>query len=395
MREIPAAQRTFIEFMSHPSKRKEGVDYVYFFNNGDVSRYDFPLPECLEKAIRSKLDSRKYGYSRPTGDDGVTKRVSQYEKARSGNETIKRSNICLTTGVTNGLELILSTLDLDELIIPTPTYPAGEAIAVKNGVDVKKLKTKRENNFLPTASELEESIDENTSGILLVSPNNPTGTEYSPETMTQIYDLCKEKGIYLIVDEIFSGIMLNDNEHTIPAYDIEDGNVIRVNGWSKDRGVAGFRLGYIVASEKFTKELADTITLTFGNAPTVYNNFVLKDMSMRKLMIKGKEGDCELDEYRERMESNIRKYELNNQLVHSLLKDCTLDMTNTHGGYTKFIRFDTDDSVQFVRDLYENTGVILVPGEGFDAEPGWARITFSIAPEKLGEGLTKVRNYLK
>lgn len=400
------AFKIFNQFMSSPVKRNEGVDYHFVFNNGDVDRFEFPLPQNLEDAIISKLYSKKYGYSTPKGNSGVRKKIAQYEKAKGYNESITKKNICLTTGVTNGLHLVLNYIfdnqNHDEIIIPIPSYPTIWQIANIKGVDVKKISTERENKFLPTIDDFTDNITDKSKAIILTSPNNPTGTEYSEEMINQIYNLCRDEEIYLIIDEIFSGLMLNGNKHPTPTYDCNDNTLIRVNGWSKDRGTAGFRIGYIVASPDIINKIGDEISSSYGNPPTLFNNFISKDMTMRRFMLEShkipEELTEEFEEYKRVIEENIKKYEQNNMMIHEILGSVPsiTDIIETEGGFCKYIKFNTDkDDVNFAKELYQNTGVLLTPGSGFNSlENGWMRLTFSLPHSRLEKGLYAIKNYL-
>jgi aspartate/methionine/tyrosine aminotransferase len=399
----------FNGFMSAPVRCNDGVERCYRFNNGDVNRQEFPLPACLEKAVSSRLNSKKYGYSPPRGNKGVLRRIAQFEKIKYRNNSISQSNVCLTNGVTNGLYLAFKQISQEyrnedcELLLPMPSYPVIGQIAEDLGAKVKKIYTKQENSFLPTADEITEIISHSTKALIVTSPNNPTGTEYSEKSIDQIYGLCRDKGIYLIVDEIFSGLMLNERMHPAPKYDIEEDKVIRVNGWSKDRGVAGFRLGYIIAPSELMKHIENDLSIICGNASTVYNNFISKDMSLRRFLSEPEsipqELKPEFEEYKSVLEGNLRKYELNNKILHEMLEDepLVLDVLDTDGGFCKFIRFDTEKGdTDFAIDLYRNSGALLVPGSGFGSrESGWMRLTFSLSPNYLRDGLEAIQGYLK
>ncbi len=398
------AYEIFNQFMRPPVKRNDGVNYYFLFNNGDVNRYEFPLPQNLENAIRSKLDSKKYGYSRPQGNSGVCRKIANYEKNKWQNKNITEKNICLTAGVTSGLNLVFQYLDLDDasIIVPAPNYPLIEKIAFENGADIKRVPTKRENEFLPTIDELTSSISSNTKAILLTSPNNPTGSEYSEELMSEVYGLCKDENICLIIDEIFSDLMLNGHKHPTPNYDVETDKIIRLTGWSKDRGVAGFRIGHIVASSDAVSDLGEMISYNYGNPPTVYNNFISKDMTMRNLILdpsKVQENTKEeFEEYERVISGNLKKYELNEKMIFEELGGMRWidDIVETKGGFCKYIKFkNVEDDVSFAKELYKNTGVLLTPGSGFNSDDkGWMRLTFSVSPQALKQGLNSIASYL-
>lgn len=401
------AFRIFNQFMSLPSERDPDVKNYFIFNNGDVNRFEFPLPQNLEQAIVSKLKSRKYGYSNPKGNKGVLQKIAQYEKLKGSNKSISKNNICITTGVTNGLHLVFNNIfdksnPDDELIIPTHSYPTIEQIAYRQGINVRSVSTEREDNFLPNIDNLTESITSNSKALFLISPNNPTGSEYTEDLMKQIYSLCRDEDIYLIVDEIFSGLMLNGTKHPTPDYDCEDSKLIRVNGWSKDRGSAGFRLGYIVAPSEIIDQIGDDISSSYGNAPTLFNNFMSKDMTMRRFMLEPENIpenlETEFINYTRVIEDNIKKYEENNNIIYKILGDVprVIDLIETEGGFSKYIKFDINtDDVTFANNLYKHSGALLVPGSAFNSqENGWFRLTFSVPKSTLENGLNSIKNYL-
>jgi aspartate/methionine/tyrosine aminotransferase len=284
------------------------------------------------------------------------------------------------------------------LIFPCPGYPIGEAIAVRCGLEVDHVYSAQGNKFLPDPEEFSQAFQEDTAAVLITSPNNPTGDEYSEQSMEQIYALASKHGLTLIIDEIFSDMMLRDNVHPAPDYDIEDDAVIRIKGWSKDRGLAGMRLGYIVASEDTIKGIGDLINIRNGGAPTVHNSLLIRDMLLRRWMRGGGFVNIEyqdmLEEYARVIDRNIELYELNEVMIRELLSghQRVMDVTETKGGFCKLIRFDgVQDDVEFAQAIYYASGVLFVPGPAFNTtETGWMRLTFSVSPERLEQGLTSL-----
>jgi len=397
---------TFNSAMNPTSRRNEGVDSYYLFNNGDVTRTEFPLPKILEEVTNRTLDFKKYPYSNPKGHSFARKKTALYERERSENSEISKKNIAITMGATNGLQLAIQAVknlvEKGEILIPQVSYPVGPAIAEQCGFDVKYVPVCQENGFIPITEQIQALITNSTKALVLTSPNNPTGSEYSSEEIQKIADLCKEHGIYLIIDEIFSGLMLNGNKHPVPKYNIEEDLIIRINGWSKDRGVAGFRIGYMVAAEKFIDKVGGIINTTYGNAPTLFNQFIEKDMVHRRLMLNNPKIPYNLEDshqqYRQQILRNLEKYEANELLAQEILNSVNrvLDFTETKGGFCKFIKFDTQglSDKKFVHQLYQNTGVLLTPGTSFNPhEDGWARMTFAQPKFRVEQGLEALKTY--
>ena len=404
---VSEAHRIFLQAMDYSSSPKPGVDEIFVLNNGDVSRPVFPLPQLLEKALRFPLDKRFYGYTGPHGPERLRKTIAAYEAAAHGSKVTFR-NISITAGVLNGLDVLFDTLKLagKEVLLPVPSYPLPEAQLLRYGADVKHVRTSRRNGFLPTVDELDASLTDRTAALALTTPNNPTGTDYVDGGLGNIYDWAEDRGVLLVLDEIFADLMLHGNVHERPSYDPEEGHVVRLKGPSKDRGVAGFRIGYIVSSQEIQGDsyegLGGALALRLGNASTVPARFIRDDMRMRRYGLPGRDPPedkrADFDEYSEVIAGNIERYELNDRMFERILGPVSAvdDIVVSQGGFTKFVHVaGVHDTIAFCQDLYANTGVRSVPGEGFNMhELGWIRLTFSRSPKFLEKGLETMAAYL-
>ncbi len=396
--------RIYNRFMGAPVRVKgRSRDDEFHLNNGDVSRADFPIPQCLERALIRQIQGRGYTYSHHRGNGGVLINLNKYETALFGKKRFYFENFCLTAGAFHALNAVFYALNGGNVVMPVPSYPLFEPIIRRFNGSISKVQTSFENGFLPTVDRLEEAITEDTTAVLLVSPHNPTGAEYAEEEMQGIVDLCKREDVYLIIDEVFSGLMLDGNVHPTPKYDVNEDKVIRIKGWSKDRGVPGFRVGYVIAPKDIVALVSDYVCLDVGNAPTVANAFISMDAMMRLYMMGAKDVPSNLTtdfaEYESVVRTNLAQYETNDRMIHEMLGDASRieHLTQTQGGYCKFVKVDgVRDEVGFATELYRDTGVILVPGSLFDiSETGWFRLTFSVNPNKLQRGLEVTRDYLQ
>jgi len=107
----------------------------------------------------------------------------------------------------------------------------------------------------------------------------------------------------------------------------------------------------------------------------------------------------ELIEYQQVIRNNLQKYEENERMIRDYLAGMPkiIDMTETQGGFCKFIRFETEKTdTEHAKEIYFNTGVLLVPGSAFNAtEDGWMRLTFAVSKSKLEQGLESLKKGLQ
>lgn len=256
---------------------------------------------------------------------------------------------------------------------------------------------------MPTVDQIAAAINDETAAVLLTLPNNPTGTTMSKGDLQAIHDLCRDNDVQLIVDEIFHGLMYEGKAHPTVPYNPEDGTLVRIRGWSKDRGIPGSRIGYVVASEAIINRMANTIGLTLGNAPTAPYKFVVRDIRMRLAMLQPetlrKEDQKQaFPDYVRRINANLALYEENHRTLEEGLRtmEGVEDTVETEGGYAKFVKFKgVRNGVVFAEHLFANTGVMTVPGEAFLSDPGWIRFTFSVPHETVTKGLELIERYLR
>jgi len=250
--------------MIKASKRSQGVSYairevviparelekkgikVLHLNIGDPNAYDFDTPDHIKKALCKSLNEGYNGYGQSEGDPELRKAIIEREKKRNSVD-YKLEDICITTGVTEALQILLNAcLDPnDELLIPGPTYPQYTIITRFNDANPIPYRCMEEEGWMPDVDNIRSRISNRTKGIVLINPNNPTGALYSKKTVQEIVDIAGEYQIPIISDEIYDD-MVFDGKQCATATLAKDVPVITFNGFSKVYLMPGWRMGYVL-----------------------------------------------------------------------------------------------------------------------------------------------------
>jgi aspartate aminotransferase len=214
----------------------------------NIGQPDIETPACMLDRLKM-LDERVLEYSPSTGTPEFLRSLRSYYERRLG-ITLELNQILATTG---GSEAILFALlavanEGDDILVIEPFYANYKAFATMAGVNlVPVISRGREGFHLPSLEVLERSVTPQTRALLICSPGNPTGAVYTREEMDRIATLCRERGIYLISDEVYREFVY-DGKAAVSALELRqiDDLVIVVDSLSKRYSACGIRLGSLV-----------------------------------------------------------------------------------------------------------------------------------------------------
>ena len=361
--------------------KREGRDLV------DLGAGDprFSEPESAKEAGIRAIEDEITGYTEAGGVPKLREAiVKRYEKA-FGLEVEELTSIA-TVGAKTALYEIAQLFyeEGDEVIIPRPywvSYPAQVKLA---GATPVYAEGKRENNYIPTAAEIEKEISPDTVAILLNSPSNPTGGVYDEEQGREILDLARAEDLLLISDECYDGFVYErDRFWTLASEGYEKGLV--VGSTSKNFGMTGWRLGYVLGRENYIRELVKLQSQLTSSPPTVSQmaaEAVIKD---------------QVSLSRELREKFTRRRDF---LVEGLAKLPGVDCPAPPGSFYLFpeitevlerLGYGRGEDERFAGYLLEEAGVVTVPGTAFGT-PGHLRLAYLPELSRLGEALDRIKS---
>lgn len=290
-------------------------------------------------------------------------------------------NIAVTHGAIGANDLSLNAIvePGDTVISVLPTYQQHYSIPESLGATVKILKLLPENNFLPDLNELEKLIDEKTKLICINNPNNPTGSLMDEKFLTDIVNVAKKAGAYILSDEVYRGLNHSGERFSVSIADIYEKG-ISTGSMSKTFSLAGLRMGWVCGPVEFIEKInrrRDYNTISCGKIDDYLAGIALENKEKildRNLSIVRKNADI-LDKW------------VNSENKVSYIKP--------KSGTTAFIKYDYDiPSEEFCLKLLEKKGVMVLPGKAMDVE-GYFRIGYAFESEIVEIGLKKISEFLR
>ena len=367
----------------YAEKAKANGRKVYHLNIGQP---DIPTPPEFYKAVKD-FDEKVLAYNPSNGIASFRKSLIAYYQ-RVGFENIGDENVMVTTG---GSEAVLFSMMAiaspgDEIIAFEPFYPNYNGFAHMAGVTIVPVGTKSETGYhLPPKNEIEEKITPLTRGILINTPNNPTGTILSKEEMMTIRDVALQHGLFVLSDEVYREFTFDGQHTSIFAFPELAQQAVIMDSLSKRYSACGARVGCIVC---MNSEVMKTV-LKFGQArlcpPT------LEQIGAAAVVDSG-------DKYFSGM---IQEYKMRRDTIYdALMQIPSVHCEKPEGAFYLMVTFPVDDIEDFARwvltDFHVNGETTMIaPGPGFYASSGRGKQEARIAYVLNSEDLKKAVNVLK
>ncbi len=216
-------------------------------NIGDPLNFDFATPPHMIEAVYKAMRDGKNGYS---GSSGIKQAIDAIrgEAARKGITTIQ--DVFITSGVSETVDICLAALlnPGDNLLTPCPDYPLYSAVLSKLDIGLTAYYLKEEDGWQPDLDDIKGKITPRTRGIVLINPNNPTGSVCTRKMLEDVAELARRHNLVIFADEIYDKLIMDDDAHIAMAEVAPDVPVITFGGLSKNYLAPGWRIGWGIAS---------------------------------------------------------------------------------------------------------------------------------------------------
>jgi aspartate aminotransferase len=343
-------------------KLEEQGKKIYKFGFGQSP---FKVPENVVRELKDNAHQNKYLPMQ--GLSELRNAVAKYTSKKK-NYDYKSENVIIGPG-SKELMFLLHVIFDGEIILPAPSWVsyAPQAILGRNKVQI--LQTKRENNWFPTASEIEEIIlkDKNKNYLLFLnSPNNPSGQIC--ENLEEIASIAEKYNLIILSDEIYSELSFMDNYQSISNFCPE--KTIISTGLSKWCGAGGWRLGYFLVPDSLIeiKNMINVLaseTFSAVSAPIQYAAIKAYEKDHSNYINKSKN-----------ILSAVGNY------VYENLRSNKVLINKPQGGFylmPEFLNKKFNSSSDMCDSILNDTGVALLPGSdfGFDQTKMLARLSFT------------------
>ena len=221
---------------------------VLKLNTGNPASFGFTLPESVRTALTEHVDEA-VPYCDVRGMEEARAAILRYHRSR-GLRDITMEDIFICNGVSEAVTMLMTALvgDGDEILVPAPCYSLwSNNVFIGGGVPVF-YRCDPKNQWNPDIADMEKKITPRTKAVLVINPNNPTGSVYSREVLLSIGALARKHGLVLLADEIYDRLVMDGLLMESLAALVPDVPCVTFNGLSKSHIICGFRCGWMVFS---------------------------------------------------------------------------------------------------------------------------------------------------
>lgn len=355
-----------------------GAENVYDFSLGNPT---VPAPSCVNETIRQlteSLDSISlHGYTSAQGDIETREAIAAYLNRTYGTH-FRGDNFYMTMGAAASLSVCfraLTTGQEDEFIAIAPYFPEYRVFVEANGAKLVVVPADTQ-SFQINFEELEKALNPHTKGVIINSPNNPSGAVYSENTIKKLAELLRRKAdeygtkIFILADEPYREIVYDGVEAPFVTkyYD----NTLVCYSYSKSLSLPGERIGYVLVPDEAAESAAVYAAIAGAGRALGY---VCAPSLFQKVLVQcmGQTGDVEL-------------YKKNRDLLYEGLTKIGYECFRPQGAFYLFVRALEPDADAFCERAKEED-LLIVSATGFGC-PGYARISYCVDADMIRRSFT-------
>lgn len=348
---------------------------------------DFGAPPEVIEAGKNLMDGRPLPYTSALGLPELRQKISEFYQ-KTHDVYVDPARIIVTAGASAALLLLTAALvDVeDEVIVGDPSYPCNRQFLSSFGAKVKLVTTNAASKYQVTAQSVKDNWSDKTTGLMIATPSNPTGTSIPVAELKQICEWARQRQAWRIIDEIYLNLADHDEQghapQTVLAFDPE---AIVINSFSKYFGMTGWRLGWCVVPESMVSIMENLAQNYFICPSTIAQHAALACFSDASLAI------CE-------QRRNI--FLERRQLVLEGLKRIGLFVpVEPNGAF--YVYFDVSStglsSWEFCERVLQEAHVALTPGQdfGFCDANTHVRLSYAASAEELKQALQRLEIFMQ
>ncbi|MDD2955019.1 MAG: pyridoxal phosphate-dependent aminotransferase [Oscillospiraceae bacterium] len=383
--EIANQKSDLLEMSYYAARRAQevGAENVFDFSVGNPS---VEPPDSFKNSVKKLLDTKDslalHGYAHGNGILSARQAVADSLNRRFGTD-FSFHNIFMAIGAAGGVQLCLRAVtdfgQGDEVIVFAPYFPEYALYAEGAGVKLVVVPPNTE-TFQINEAAFEAMVTPRTRAVLINTPNNPSGIVYTPETLTRLADILRQKQrefgreIYLISDEPYREIVFGGKQAPFVTRFYE--NTLVCYSFSKSQSIPGERLGYVVIPSEaadfddLMPVLNNTCRLIGYESPATLFQWAIPDI---------------IDDT-----SDLSVYETNKELLYRNMTQWGYHCVEPGGTFYLFPRSLEPDATAFCRKALKHD-LVLVPGDSFGC-PGHFRLAFCVPTEKVRRALPRLHS---
>lgn len=365
------------EIFEYAKKRSAevGAENVFDFSIGNPSvAAPDAVNECIRRLVNETPSVELHGYTSAQGDKAVRDTIAANYAKRFGVQ-LGGDDLYMTCGAAASLTITFKALanEGDEFIVFAPYFPE-YAVFVKNA-GAKLVVLPSDDSMQPDFNALKNAINAKTKGLLINSPNNPSGAVYRAETIKKLAEILKDKSaqfgapIYFISDEPYRELVYDGIE--VPSIMTYYDDTIVCYSYSKSLSLPGERIGYVAVNPK-AREHQKVYASVCGAGRSL--GFVCAPALFQRVA-----AECD------GMTSDVSVYKRNRDLLYNALTEYGFTCVRPDGAFYLFMKSPEQDAAAFCQRA-KKYDLLFVDGQSFGAS-GWVRIAYCVQTERIERAL--------
>ncbi|MDB5084443.1 MAG: yugH3 [Bacilli bacterium] len=348
-----------------------------------VGEPDFRTPWHVREACVYSLEKGYTGYSANAGHPELCAAISNYLERRFDVSYHPGSEILVTVGASEAIDLALRTLLLpgEEVLIPEPAYVSYRPCTLLAGGKPVGVPTSADDEFRMRAADLEAAITPLSKAVILCYPSNPTGSTLSRADLEQLAEVIIRHDLFVIADEIYAELTYQGEHVSIASLPGMKERTILVSGMSKAFAMTGWRIGYACTNAEILHGMYKIHQYSIMCAPITGQMAAIEALTR---------GETEKD----RM---VHSYDQRRRFIVNAFRDLGLDCHEPKGAFYAFpsIKSTGLSSEQFAELALIHAKVAMVPGSVFgDSGEGFLRASYATSIDSLQEAIERLDGFL-
>ncbi len=345
---------------------------------------DFDTPQHIKDAAAKALADGFTKYTPSSGIPELREAIAEKFKRENGLTYNPTQVIVSCGGKHSCYNVILATCQSgDEVVIPAPYWLSYPEMVKLAGAKPVIIQTSYKTEFKVTPEQLRKAITPNTRLFILNSPRNPTGSVYSPEEIKALGDICVEKNVLIMSDEIYEHLLYDGAKHKSVASFSPDhlAHTIIVHGFAKAWSMTGWRLGFLAAPEPIAKAI-DAVQSHSTSNPCSFAQ---------------KGGVAALTGPQDHLPKWLAEFDKRRRFAHQKLNSIPgISCVNAKGAFYLFPNISGTGlkSSDFCARLLESEKVAAVPGIAFGADD-YIRLSYATGMANIEKGLERIDKFCR
>lgn len=378
--------------MDEANRMIDAGEKILKLNIGNPAPFGFRAPDAVIEKMSENLTLTE-GYSDSKGLIEARRAIAEYCKSKNMPD-VTENDIYTGNGVSELITISMQGLLNygDEVLVPAPDYPLWTASVTLAGGTAVHYICDEKSEWYPDIDDMRSKITDRTKAIVVINPNNPTGSLYPREILEKIVNLAREHELILFADEIYDRLVMDGLEHIALSSLAPDLLTVSFNGLSKSHLIAGYRCGWMCLCGDKSKAKGYIEGINLLSSMRLCSNVPAQSLIPTAL--------ANLEDTKKMLVPGGRIYEQREYIYNAINDIPGLSVVKPKAAFYMFPKLDNDkfnitDDEKFALDFLKEKKILFTHGGGFHwTTPDHFRIVYLPCVDELKTAAEAFRDFL-